>query len=450
MSNLVCPLDFRYGRKEMKDIFSEDSKLNYLLKVEGALAIAHAKVGNIPKEAAEEIARKSSTKFVSVKRVKEIEKETKHDIMALTRALAEVCEGEAKKYIHLGATSYDIVDTANALQFRDALKVIEDELKELRSTLVNLAKKYKKTIMLGRTHGQQTIPITFGLKMAVYAMEVNRHIERINDCKKRLLVGKISGAVGTGAALGKHAKEIQEIVMKELGLKAEEASTQIVGRDRYAELAGVLANIATSMEKFATEIRNLQRSEIGEVAEAFDVKKQVGSSTMPHKMNPITCEQICGLARVVRSLSQVAYENAIQWHERDLCNSSSERFWIPHCFILTDWIIFQMNKVFSNLRVFPERMKENIERSKGIPMAESVMMLLVKKGLARDKAHELVRRCAIKAQVESISLLDVLKKEKEINKLVSEDELKKSLDPESYIGRAEEIVDEVVKKLSRD
>ena len=450
MSNLVCPLDFRYGRKKMKDIFSEDSKLNYLLKVEGALAIAHAKVGNIPKEAAEEIARKSSTKFVSVERVKEIEKETKHDIMALTKALAEVCEGEAKKYIHLGATSYDIVDTANALQFRDALKVIEDELKELRSTLVNLAKKYKKTIMLGRTHGQQTIPITFGLKMAVYAMEVNRHIERINDCKKRLLVGKISGAVGTGAALGKHAKEIQEIVMKELGLKAEEASTQIVGRDRYAELAGVLANIATSMEKFATEIRNLQRSEIGEVAEAFDVKKQVGSSTMPHKMNPITCEQICGLARVVRSLSQVAYENAIQWHERDLCNSSSERFWIPHCFILTDWIIFQMNKVFSNLRVFPERMKENIERSKGIPMAESVMMLLVKKGLARDKAHELVRRCAIKAQVENISLLDVLKKEKEINKLVSEDELKRSLDPESYIGRAEEIVDEVVKKLSRD
>ena len=450
MSNLVCPLDFRYGRKEMKDIFSEDSKLNYLLKVEGALAIAHAKVGNIPKEAAEEIARKSSTKFVSVERVKEIEKETKHDIMALTKALAEVCEGEAKKYIHLGATSYDIVDTANALQFRDALKVIEDELKELRSTLVNLAKKYKKTIMLGRTHGQQTIPITFGLKMAVYAMEVNRHMERINDCKKRLLVGKISGAVGTGAALGKHAKEIQEIVMKELGLKAEEASTQIVGRDRYAELAGVLANIATSMEKFATEIRNLQRSEIGEVAEAFDVKKQVGSSTMPHKMNPITCEQICGLARVVRSLSQVAYENAIQWHERDLCNSSSERFWIPHCFILTDWIIFQMNKVFSNLRVFPERMKENIERSKGIPMAESVMILLVKKGLARDKAHELVRRCAIKAQVENISLLDVLKKEKEINKLVSEDELKRSLDPESYIGRAEDIVDEVVKKLSRD
>ena len=450
MSELVCPLDFRYGRREMKRLFQEEARLNYLLKVEGALAIAHSRVGNIPEDAAKEIAKKANSKFVSLDRVKEIEKETKHDIMALTKALAEVCEGEAKKYVHLGATSYDIVDTANALQFRDALDILEKELKKLRSTLVELAKRYKKTIMLGRTHGQHTIPITFGLKMAVYAMEVNRHIERIRDCRKRLLVGKISGAVGTGAALGEHAKEIQEMVMNELGLKAEEASTQIVGRDRYAELAGVLANIATSMEKFATEIRNLQRSEIGEVAEAFDVKKQVGSSTMPHKMNPITCEQICGLARVVRSLSQVAYENAIQWHERDLCNSSSERFWIPHCFILTDWIIFQMNKVFSNLRVFPEKMRENIERSKGIPMAESVMMLLVKKGLSREKAHELVRKCAIRAQMENLSLLEVLKREKEIEGLVSEKELRDALNPENYIGRAEEIVDEVVDKLSRE
>ena len=445
--NPVCPLDFRYGREEMKRIFNEEAKLNYLLNVEASLARAHAKLGNIPIECAEEISKKASTRYVSLERVKEIEKETKHDIVSVVKALAEVCEGDAKKYIHLGATSYDIVDTANALQFRDALDVLDAQLKKLRSTLVKLAKRYRDTIMLGRTHGQHTIPITFGLKMAVYAMEVDRHIERIRDCRKRLLVGKISGAVGTGAALGKHAKEIQEMVMKELGLKAEEASTQIVGRDRYVELAGVLANIATSMEKFATEIRNLQRSEIGEVAEAFDVKKQVGSSTMPHKMNPITCEQICGLARVIRSLSQVAHENAIQWHERDLCNSSSERFWIPHCFILTDWIVFQMNEVFSNLKVFPERMRENIERSKGIPMAESVMMLLVRKGMARERAHELVRRCAIEAQRRGAWLIDVLKREREIMDLVNEDELKDALNPENYLGRAKEIVDEVVKRL---
>ncbi|HDO19875.1 MAG TPA: adenylosuccinate lyase [Thermoplasmatales archaeon] len=449
MQSLVCPLDFRYGREEIKKVFSEEAKLNYLLKVEAALAKAHAEVGNIPKSAADEISKKASSTHVSLDRVKELERETKHDIMALTKALAEVCEGEAKKYIHLGATSYDIVDTANALQFREALSIVYEELKSLRTTLLSLAKKYRDTIMLGRTHGQHTIPITFGLKMAVYAMEVNRQMERLEDCKKRLLVGKMSGAVGTGAALGKHAKKIQEIVMRELGLGIEIAATQIVGRDRYVELANVLANIATSMEKFATEIRNLQRSEIGEVAEAFDIKKQVGSSTMPHKMNPITCEQICGLARIVRALSHSAYDNAIQWHERDLCNSSSERFWIPHCFILTDWIVYQMNKVLFSLRVFPDRMKENIERAKGIPMAESVMILLVSKGLARDRAHEIVRRCAIRAHVEAKTLFDSLKQEKDIESLVSDEELKNALDPKNYIGRARDIVDEVVEKLSR-
>lgn len=444
MSELVCPLDFRYGREEIKRIFSEESKLNYLLKVESALAQAHARVGNIPKSAADEISRKASTEFVSLDRVKEIEKQTRHDIVAVVRALKEVCDGDAKKYIHLGATSYDIVDTANALQFRDALNIIENDLKILRSTLINLAKRYRDTIMPGRTHGQQTIPITFGLKMAVYAMEVDRHLERLREARKRIVVGKMSGAVGTGAAFGNHAKEIQDEVMKILGINMEIASTQIVGRDRYVELSSLMANIATSVEKFATEIRNLQRNEIGEVAEAFDVKKQVGSSTMPHKMNPITCEQICGLARIVRSLSQVSFDNAIQWHERDLCNSSSERVWIPHCFILLDWILYKINDVFSNLKVFPERMKENLERSRGIPMAEAVMMFLVKKGMAREDAHELVRRCAIRAAAEGITLKESLLKEKNIGEMVSEEELDHALNPENYLGRAKEIVDEVV------
>ena len=449
MKELVCPLDFRYGRDEMKSIFGERQRLDYLLKVEAALAKAHARVGNIPEEAAEEIERKASTRFVSPERVKEIERQTKHDIISVVRALAEVCEGDAKKYIHLGATSYDIVDTANALQFRDALDIIEKDLEELMLTLVKLAEKYKNTIMPGRTHGQHTIPITFGLKMAVYAMEISRHLERIRESRKRIIVGKMSGAVGTGAAFGIHAKDIQEEVKKELGIDMEIASTQIVGRDRYIELATLMANIATSLEKFATEIRNLQRSEIGEVAEAFDVKKQVGSSTMPHKMNPITCEQICGLARVVRALSQIAFDNAIQWHERDLCNSSGERIWIPHCFILLDWILYQTNKVFSNLRVFPEKMRGNLERSKGIPMAESVMMLLVKKGMAREDAHEIVRRCAMKAHTQNITLKDSLMEEDEVRNLITDEELEEALKPENYLGRAEEIVDEVVNLLSR-
>ncbi|MCK5261615.1 MAG: adenylosuccinate lyase [Thermoplasmatales archaeon] len=449
MDNPVCPIDFRYGRKEIKEVFGEKSKLQYLLDVEAALARAHAEVGNIPKKAADEISKKASVKFVKVERVKEIEDETRHDIMAITKALSEVCSGDAGKYVHLGATSYDIVDTANALQFSEATEFIKRELKELRKSLVSLAKKHKKTIMHGRTHGQFSIPITFGLKMAVYAMEVDRHLERMHECKSRILVGKMSGAVGTGAAMGKHVLKIQELVMQDLKLGIEEGATQIVGRDRYIELLSTLSNIAASMEKFATEIRNLQRSEIEEAAEAFESKKQVGSSTMPHKRNPIVSEQICGLARVVRSLIIPAYENAIQWHERDLCNSSSERFILPHSLILTDWIVYQMNNVFKNLQVNPDRMMENLEKSKGLPMAEAVMTKLVEKRMGRGDAHELVRKCSIKASGKDKDLLTTLLEDKNVSKLFSKNELEEVMNPKNYLGASDEIVDNIVKKLTR-
>ncbi len=449
MDNPVCPIDFRYGRKEIKEVFGEKSKLQYLLDVEAALARAHAEVGNIPKKAADEISKKASVKFVKVERVKEIEDETRHDIMAITKALSEVCSGDAGKYVHLGATSYDIVDTANALQFSEATEFIKRELKELRKSLVSLAKKHKKTIMHGRTHGQFSIPITFGLKMAVYAMEVDRHLERMHECKSRVLVGKMSGAVGTGAAMGKHVLKIQELVMQDLKLGIEEGATQIVGRDRYIELLSTLSNIAASMEKFATEIRNLQRSEIEEAAEAFESKKQVGSSTMPHKRNPIVSEQICGLARVVRSLIIPAYENAIQWHERDLCNSSSERFILPHSLILTDWIVYQMNNVFKNLQVNPDRMMENLEKSKGLPMAEAVMTKLVEKRMGRGDAHELVRKCSIKASGKDKDLLTTLLEDKNVSKLFSKNELEEVMNPKNYLGASDEIVDNIVKKLTR-
>jgi adenylosuccinate lyase len=449
MENPVCPLDFRYGRKEIKDVFGETSKLQYLLDVEAALSRAHAAVGNISKNAADEISKKATVKYVTVKRVNEIEKETRHDIMAVTKALSEVCSGDAGKYVHLGATSYDIVDTANALQFAAATDLIKAQVKELRVTLVGLAKDYKNTIMVGRTHGQFSIPITFGLKMAVYAMEVDRHLERLHECKSRLLVGKMSGAVGSGAAMGKHALKIQELVMADLKLGTEEAATQIVGRDRYIELLSVLANIASSMEKFATEIRNLQRSEIDEVSEAFDAKKQVGSSTMPQKRNPILCEQVCGIARVIRSFIIPAYENAIQWHERDLCNSSSERFILPHSLIMTDWIVFQMNKVFRNLQVNPERMRQNLENSKGLPMAEAVMTKLVEKGMGRGDAHELVRTCSLKAISDNKQLLSVLLENPKVTKLLKKKELEEVMNPRNYLGVSDKIVDQVVKKLTR-
>ena len=445
----VCPLDYRYGRKEQKDIFGEKKRLQYLLEVEAALARAQAKVGNIPKKAADEITKKATTKIVKIERVKKIELETKHDLMSVTKALAEKCSGDAGKYIHLGATSYDIIDTANALQFAESTEIIRKELKNLRKTFVSLAKKHKKTIMVGRTHGQHTIPITFGFKMAGYAMEVDRHLERIFECKSRLLVGKLSGAVGTGAALGPKALKVQEEMMKELRLGAETVATQIVCRDRYNELLGVLCNIATSMEKYATEIRNLQRDEIGEAAEAFEAKKQVGSSTMPHKKNPITCENICGLARVVRGFCIPTYENAIQWHERDLCNSSAERFIIPHSLILTDYIIYQMNTVFSNLKVFPENMKKNLELSKGLPMAESMMTTLIGKGMGRGDAHELMRKTALKAASQGKSLKEIFVQENKKLKILTDKEINDALNPANYLGAAEKIVDNVVKRLER-
>ena len=449
MDSSTCPLDYRYGRKELKDIFSENKKLQYLLDVESALARAHAKLGNIPQKAADEITKKATTKFVKIKRVNEIEAETKHDIMAVTKALSELCDGDAGKYIHLGATSYDIVDTANALQFAESTTFIQKGLKELRSTLVNLSKKHKKTVMLGRTHGQHTIPITFGLKMAGFAMEIERHLERLFECKSRLLIGKLSGAVGTGAALGDKALKIQEEMLINLRLGVEDVSTQIVCRDRYNELLCILANISTSMEKFATEIRNLQRDEISEVAEAFEEKKQVGSSTMPHKRNPITSEQICGLSRIVRSFIIPAFENSIQWHERDLCNSSSERFIIPHSIILTDWIIYQTNSVFKNLKIFPDRMRKNMEISKGLPMAESMMTTLIKKGMGRGDAHELMRKTSLKAVRLNKSLKEVFTEENNKLKILNNNEIDNALNPDNYLGVTEKIIDRVIKKLDR-
>jgi adenylosuccinate lyase len=251
------------------------------------------------------------------------------------------------------------------------------------------ADAYKDAVMIGRTHGQHALPITLGFKFAVWGYEVNRHLERLADCRKRVLAGKISGAVGTQAGLGEHAEDIQELVMKRLGINAAEISTQIVQRDRYAELIFIYAMIATSLENFATEIRELQRPEIGEVFESFEASKQVGSSTMPHKQNPETCERVCGLARIVRSLVVPALENMVTWHERDLTQSSGERFILPESNILLDYILNLMCNIIANLRVDKERMLQNLTLTQGRAMSESVMMALVKKGMNRQEAHEL-------------------------------------------------------------
>ena len=419
----------------MLKIFEEENRVQKLLDVEAALALAHAEVGNIPHKDAEKIAAMASTKYVKVERIKAIEKEIKHDIASLVRALSEVC-GENGAYVHLGATSYDIVDTANALQLKDAEAIIEKRLANLKTILQKQASDHKDTVMIGRTHGQHALPITLGFKFAVWGYEINRHLERLTECKKRVLAGKVSGAVGTQAGLGEHAEAIQELVMKRLGINAAEISTQIVQRDRYAEIISIYAIIATSLENFASEIRELQRPEIGEVFEAFEATKQVGSSTMPHKQNPETCERVCGLARIVRSLETPALEDMVTWHERDLTQSSAERFILPESNILLDYILNLMCNIVANLRIDKEKMLQNLTLTQGRAMSESVMMALAKKGVNRQEAHELLRKLTITSALEKRDFKQVLLQDKLVSNLLSEKEIDAALNPRNYLGTA--------------
>jgi len=431
----------------MKRIFEEEARLQRLLDVEAALARAESKVGLVPREAAAEITKKATTKFVTVKRVEELERETRHDLMAVVLALTEACAGDAGKYVHLGATSNDIQDSATALQLRDAIRVIEESLDGLIDAFADLATKHKKTIMLGRTHGQAAVPITFGLKVAVFASEVARQRERMRQATPRIVVGKMSGAVGTGAAFGPQALDIQTSVMTELGIGFEEAATQVVGRDRHAEFIGILANLAASLEKFCTEVRNLQRTEIGEVAEAFEGRSQVGSSTMAQKENPVASENVCSLARIVRSLVTPALENVPLWHERDLTNSAAERILIPHACVLIDEMLAKTTEIFRTLRVFPDRMKANVEATKGQVMAEAVMMALAAKGLGRQEAHKLVRDAAQNARTKGTHLREALLAEARISKLLSKAEIDTAMDPMAYLGQSTAIVDSTLKRI---
>jgi len=432
----ILPIDTgRYGTPEMLKIFEEETRVQKLLDVEAALALAHAEVGNIQRKDAEKIASMASTNYVKVERVKSIEREIKHDIASLVRALSEVC-GSSGAYVHLGATSYDIVDTANALQLKDASNLIEKKLADLKGILQKQAAQHKETMMIGRTHGQHALPITLGFKFAVWGFEVNRHIDRLDNCKKRVLVGKISGAVGTQAGLGEHAEQIQQLVMKRLGLPAAEISTQIVQRDRYAELVCIYAMVASSLENFATEIRELQRPEIGELFEAFEPNKQVGSSTMPHKQNPETCERVCGLARIVRSLSTPALEDMITWHERDLTQSSAERFILPESNILLDYMLSLMCNIVANLRIDKERMLQNLNLTQGRAMSEAVMMALTKKGVNRQEAHELLRKLTIQSAVEKRDFKQILLEDKFVSSKLSEKEINEALNPKNYLGTA--------------
>ncbi|MEW6593170.1 MAG: adenylosuccinate lyase, partial [Candidatus Hadarchaeota archaeon] len=336
---------------------------------------------------------------------------------------------------------------ATALQIKAALKIVERDLKKLLGIILRLAKNHKNTVMVGRTHGQHAVPTTLGMKLAVWASELGRQLERLEQLKPRVLVGKMSGAVGTGAAWGEKAIIIQELVMKELGLGAAKASNQILQRDRLAELMSFFGLLASTLEKMAREVRNLQRTDIGELAEPF-AEGQVGSSTMPHKRNPIRCEKICGLARVVRANAGAALENMVLEHERDLTNSACERVILPESFLLMDEMLKSAIKVFDGLRVFPENMRRNLEHMKGLNMAEAVMIELTKGGASRQEAHALLRKCTSKAIEKNSTLLQILLKEPQVTRIVPAKRLQELMDPAGYLGAASAVVEQIVKELS--
>ena len=439
----VSPLDYRYGRDEAKHIWSREGRHTRQLEVERALVWAHCQLGRVSVEDYDKVADIADPGIVTADRVDEIEAETKHDIMALTKAMAEAA-GDAGWCIHLGATSNDIVDSAVALQIKDSIVMQRDALKQLMGTMCDIAERERDTVMLGRTHGQAAVPITFGLKVAVWVDEFSRHLERLGELASRATTGKFLGAVGTGAAQGDQAFELQSLIMGELGLGTPVATTQVVGRDRYIEWVGWMANVATSVEKVLQEVRNLQRTEIAEVAEAFDTDKQVGSSTMAHKRNPITSENACGLARIVRSMIVPSYENALLWHERDLANSSAERFTLSHSMILLDDILAKTDRVLSNLVIDSNRMRANIDSQKGLVMAEKVMLALVDRGVARDEAHEMLREASMVALSGGDTLEAVCAKDSGISGIFDSAELSELFRPEGHLGHSGRIVDEAV------
>ncbi|HOI40568.1 MAG TPA: adenylosuccinate lyase [Methanobacterium sp.] len=445
----IHPIEFRYGTPEMKKVWDAENKLQKMLEVEAALAEAEAKLKIIPEEAAAEIKNKASTKYVTKERVDEIERETNHDIASIVKALAEVCEGDAGEYVHFGATSNDIIDSSQSLLLKESIEIIQEKVKRLAGIVLKLADEHKKTVCIGRTHGQHALPTTYGMKFALWADELHRQYDRLEECEARLCVGMMTGAVGTSAALGEEGLEVHFKVSEVLGLQPVLISNQVVQRDNHAEYIMDLANLASTLDKMALEIRNLQRTEIRELGESFDPEKQVGSSTMPHKMNPITAERICGVSRVVRAYTSPALQNNSLWHERDLTNSSSERIMLPESSILTDYILNLTIRLMEKLVFYPENIEKNLNLTGGLIMAERFMAELTRRGMGRQTAYAMVRKCALEAKKLDMSLKDVVLRQEEINGYLTPDEVEEIMDPHTYLGSSVQMVENVLYESER-
>ena len=414
----------RYSRPQMKRIWSDENKFNKWLEVEIAACDAWAELGVIPKETIPKI----KLARCNLKRMGEILKETHHDMTAFISMVAESL-GDESRFIHLGLTSSDIIDTALSLQMVEATEVLTQDIKELISVLAQKAIEHKYTAMIGRTHGIHAEPISFGFKLALWIEEMRRNRQRLTDAKKIIAVGKISGAVGTYATV---PPEIEEKVCAKLRLAPAPISSQVLQRDRHAQFVTTLAIIASSLEKFATEIRALQKTETQEVEEPFGVG-QTGSSAMPHKRNPELCERICGTARLVRGYALTSMENIALWHERDVSHSSNERITLPDSCLILDYALAIFTSVMRDLSVSPKRMKQNIGITKGLVFSQRVMLALIDKGLSRQKAYELVQRNAMKAWRGKKKLTTLLKSDPEVTTILSLEELEPLFDEQYYL-----------------
>jgi adenylosuccinate lyase len=427
----------RYSRPAMKKIWSDENKFAKWLEVEIAICEAWADLEVIPDEA---MAKIRKARF-DLKRIDEILQETHHDMTAFLGSVAESL-GEESRFIHLGLTSNDIMDTALSLQLKEAGELISQDLAQATETVKEKALTYKNTIMMGRTHGVHAEPITFGFKLALWLEQMKRDAQRLAEAKRLVSVGKISGAVGTYATV---PPQVEERACAKLGLSSAPISSQILSRDRHAQFVATLALIASSLEKFATEIRGLQRTEILELEEPFE-PGQTGSSAMPHKRNPELCERLCGLARLVRGYSLTAMENIALWHERDISHSSTERVILPDACLVVDYGLDRFTYIMQGLQVYPQRMKENLELTQGLVFSQRVLLALIDKGLSRQNAYELVQRNAMRAWQERESFFTLLEKDAEVREYLSPVELNSLFDYQYYL----KYVDEIFARLGLD
>ena len=420
----------RYCRPPMKWVWSDESKFAKWLEVEIAACEAWAELGAIPREAVPKI----KLARVNLKRMDRILKETHHDMTAFLGAVSDSL-GSESRFIHLGLTSSDVIDTALSLQLVEATEILSQDIKELIEILAQRAIEHKYTLMIGRTHGIHAEPTSFGLKLAQWIEEMKRNRLRLSEAKRAIAVGKISGAVGTYATL---SPQLEEKVCAKLKLAPAPVSSQILQRDRHAQFTTTLAIISSSLEKFATEIRGLQKTETREVEEPFGAS-QTGSSAMPHKRNPELSERICGLARLVRGYALTSMENIALWHERDISHSSTERIILPDSCLILDYSLALFTSVMKGLQIYPQRMKQNIKITKGLIFSQRVMLALINKGLSRQKAYELVQRNAMKAWKKNKNFLSLLKADSEVTATLPQGELEPLFDEQYYLRYVNEI-----------